>query len=282
MSDRDRMAWRRKPDEEPEEHEIDQNVKPQVDEEVNTILQRRTPHVSAPAPEEPSTPQVEDQDEDEDYSPQAIYRGPRIANREFDPIFALMVVGAVGIGSLPVDANVRYVILWMLLGGVGLVGYMLGNSARLSDTSTEDLQSGIGFGLAIGFPMAIALGRALETVSERMFDVDKVPAQIMDTWVLMAVVFVIPAVESLFFRGVLQQVHNPVFTAVLATLWSMLVFYPHMSLGNASGVAISIAVFFALLNFLYGYIRYRNGLAAAWSCQIVAGGLIWFLPRLLF
>jgi hypothetical protein len=62
----------------------------------------------------------------------------------------------------------------------------------------------------------------------------------------------------------------------------MLIFYPHMELGGAAGVALSIALFFALLNFLYSYVRFRNGLAAAWSCQIIAGSLIWFVPRLIF
>jgi hypothetical protein len=37
-----------------------------------------------------------------------------------------------------------------------------------------------------------------------------------------------------------------------------------------------------LLNFFYGYLRYRNGLAAAWICQIISGAFLWFLPRLIF
>jgi membrane protease YdiL (CAAX protease family) len=281
VSERDGMAWPRGPHDDQEEEIIDADDS--QSREIEEMLRSRAPHVSAPQLDEPEEPVIEEEeDEEEEYQPQAIYRGPRVDTPEFDPIFALMIVGAIAVGLLPVEANVRYVILWTLLGGVGLVGYMLGNSARLTDTSPEDLRAGLTIGFAIGAPFLIAMGGALSTVSERMFDVDNVPSEIMDTWVLMAVLFVIPAAESLFFRGVLQQVHNQFFTAGVASVWSMLVFYPHMDLGNAAGVALSIALFFTLLNFLYGWIRFRNGLAAAWGCQIVAGGFIWFLPRLLF
>lgn len=281
MSDREGMAWPRDPDEESEAEDLVE-VNVSQNREIEDVLRQRAPHVSTPQPEEREKPEEDEEVEFEEYEPQAIYRGPRIDTPEFDPIFALMIVGAIAVGLLPVEANVRYVILWTLLGGTGMVGYMLGNSARLTDTSPQDLRAGLTIGLAIGAPFLIVMGGALSSVSERMFDVDNVPSEIMDTWVLMAVLFVMPAAESLFFRGVLQQVHNQFFTAAAASAWSMLVFYPHMDLGNAVGVASSIALFFTLLNFLYGWIRFRNGLAAAWGCQIVAGGFIWFLPRLLF
>lgn len=279
MSDREGMAWPRGPH---DDHEEEVVVESDDSREIEEVLRSRAPHVSAPKPEEPPKPEEDEEFEEEVYQPQAIYRGPRIDTPEFDPIFALMIVGAIAVGLLPVEANVRYVILWTLLGGIGLVGYMLGNSARLTDTSPQDLRAGLTIGFAIGAPFLIVMGGALSTVSERMFDVDNVPSEIMDTWVLMAVLFVIPAVESLFFRGVLQQVHNLFVTAALATAWSLLIFYPHMDLDNASSVAVSIGLFFTLLNFLYGWIRFRNGLAAAWGCQIIAGGFIWFLPRLIF
>jgi hypothetical protein len=55
-----------------------------------------------------------------------------------------------------------------------------------------------------------------------------------------------------------------------------------MEIGSATGIAVVIGMFFTFLNFLYGYLRFRNGLAAAWICQIVSSTLLWFAPRLLF
>lgn len=274
---REQMAWRRDDESEDNFAEIEEPL--DVDAAVQAIMEGRAPHVKMP---EPLAEEFEEYDAEIEEEPQAIYRGPRIDTPEFDPIFALMVVGAIGLGTLPFSPSVRYVVLWTLLGSMGLLGYSLGNSARLSDTSPRDIRLGVGLGLAIGLPFMIILGASLQTVSARIFDVTDVPSDIMNTWVAMAVIFVVPAVETLYFRGVVQQIHNMVFTTVLATIWSMLIFYPHMQLGGALGVALSIALFFALLNFLYSYVRLRSGLAAAWSCQIVAGGLIWFVPRLLF
>ncbi len=280
---REQMAWRRSENEDaPEEELVDYaETAEEVNAALQAIMEGRAPHVKVPEPEIEEVDEVDYLEEDEE-APQAIYRGPRIETPEFDPIFALMIVGAIGLGTLPFAPSVRYVILWTLLGAVGLLGYSLGNSARLSDTSPRDIRLGVGLGVAIGLPFMIILGASLRTVSERIFDVDDVPLDIMNTWVAMAVIFVMPAVETLYFRGVVQQIHNMIFTTVLATIWSMLIFYPHMDLGGAVGVALSIGLFFAILNFLYSYVRLRSGLAAAWSCQIVAGGLIWFVPRLLF
>ena len=281
---RGQMAWRRDDSEDSladiDIDELEEAV--DVDAALQAIIESRTPHVKMPEPVVAEIDEYDGVEEIEAEEPQAIYRGPRIDTPEFDPIFALMVVGAIALGTLPFSPSVRYVMLWTLLGSVGLLGYSLGNSARLSDTSPGDIRLGVGLGLAIGLPFMILLGTSLRTVSERIFDVPHVPHEIMNTWVAMAVIFVVPAVETLYFRGVVQQIHNMIFTTVLATIWSMLLYYPHMDLGSALGVAMSIALFFALLNFLYSYVRFRSGLAAAWSCQIVAGGLIWFVPRILF
>jgi hypothetical protein len=193
-----------------------------------------------------------------------------------------MVASAISIGLTPVDSITRYTLLWSILGGMGLVAYILGVSQRLSHTSIDDLTAGIGFGLGVGIPLVIVMGGPLESISQRMFDVSDVPVKVMDSWVYMAVIFVQPATDSLFFRGAMQQFRSLILTALLATVWNILLFFPHMDLADAQGVAITIGLFFVFLNFLYGYVRFRNGLAAAWVCQIVGGGMLWFVPRLLF
>jgi hypothetical protein len=45
-------------------------------------------------------------------------------------------------------------------------------------------------------------------------------------------------------------------------------------------VAVIIGTALFLMNLMYSYVRQRNGLAAAWICQIVASLILLFLPLL--
>ena len=292
--DSEEMAW---PKGESDDESIEERpAEPVSTREAETIvkkaLENRPPHVfprrakeeeveDEEAEDEVGDASVEDSTDEEKPKPkQKLSR--RQLQREADPIFFLMVATAISIGLTPVDSITRYTILWSILGGMGLVAYILGASQRLSQTSMDDLTAGIGFGLGVGIPLIIVMGGPLESISQRMFDVSDVPAKVMDSWVYMAVIFVQPAADSLFFRGAMQQFRSLILTALLATAWNILLFFPHMDLANAQGVAVTIGIFFVFLNFLYGYVRFRNGLAAAWVCQIVGGGMLWFIPRLLF
>ncbi|MBZ0306829.1 MAG: hypothetical protein K8I82_12240 [Anaerolineae bacterium] len=206
---------------------------------------------------------------------------PRTGRREVDPLFAYLLVISLAIGLSPITPAIRYVFLWALMGILGLMGYLLGTIKNPRETHIVDLAWGLAFGFLSSAPFLIAFGASLDTVSVRMFDVENTPKVIMDTWVLMAVVFAIPACESLFFRGTLQEVRSFGFTVGLSTLWSAVLFFPHMELGGREVIGLILLIVFGLLNFMYSYVRVRNGLAAAWICQAVSYGLLWFLPRLL-
>lgn len=200
-----------------------------------------------------------------------------------DPITAFLIVVAISsIGLSPLEHSLRYVIAWILMGGLGAVGYLLGRSKRFTDTSLDDLLSGVLLGLLVGVSLFIPFGSLLATVSERMFDVANVPDSLMHSWTLMAVVFVMPTAESLFFRGAMQEVRSLIVTSLLATLWWIILFFPHLEIGEAYSVGLSISILFTILNFFYSYLRFRNSLAAAWLGQIVTGFMIWFVPRLIF
>jgi hypothetical protein len=291
----DQMAW---PASQPSTNQPSEVEAEVVEEKVEAepTLSSRIPHVTPRPPEpdpldeieegedeeeliEDETEGDEEEEFEEDEHP-SIFSNP--FQGEIDPIFAYMVVVALSIGLTPIDATIRYVVLWAALGGAGLVTYILGTSQRLSDTSIEHLRTGLLFGIGIGIPFFILFGSALETVSGRMFDEPNVPMDVMNTWVFMAVCFVMPAADSLFFRGAMQELRGPLISGILATVWAGILFFPHMELGGASGVAVVVTIVFTLLNFFYGYLRYRNGLAAAWICQIISGVFLWFLPRLIF
>ena len=43
-------------------------------------------------------------------------------------------------------------------------------------------------------------------------------------------------------------------------------------------VAVIIGTALVMMNMIYAYVRQRNGLAAAWICQIVVNLILLFLP----
>jgi hypothetical protein len=69
--------------------------------------------------------------------------------------------------------------------------------------------------------------------------------------------------------------------ALLASVWSMLMFFPNLGLGETPAVGVVFGTALVLLNFLYSYVNFRYGLAASFFCQISAGTLLLLVPRLI-
>lgn len=270
---RDEMAWPRDNAEAEPEPKVPPPSTREVEASVQRALEDRPPHVSI----------LKDEDDNEAEAKRiAEHERHRLRQREADPVFVLMILIAISIGITPMEAVIRYVVLWMFMGGAGLLAYALGSGERMTETTADDIRTGVNFGLGMSVPFVLLFGSAFKSIITRMFAVENVPIEVMQTWVFMAVVFVQPATDSLFFRGAMQQFRNLFLTAILATLWTILFYFPHMELADAPGVATMIGILFGLQNFIYSYVRYRNGLAAAWVCQTIAGGVLWFIPLLLF
>lgn len=206
----------------------------------------------------------------------------RAGHRQADPLVAYLILVALGIGIAPLDPMIRYLLLWSGMAILGVLAYLLGGVQRMREAQIEDLLWGIVFGFISSFPFLLVFGSALQTVSIRMFDTPDTPQLVMDSWVFMAVVFVSPLAETLFFRGGMQSVRSLFLTSILATLWASILFFPHMELGGRTIIAVIMLIVFGLLNFMYGYVQFRNGLAAAWLCQVISYALLWFSPRILF
>jgi membrane protease YdiL (CAAX protease family) len=98
--------------------------------------------------------------------------------------------------------------------------------------------------------------------------------------VLAFLVFVIPLAETLFFRGVLQEGRPFWLVSILSSLWSFVVFFPMLDVRRYPGPVVIIGTALVMMNVIYAYVRRRNGLAAAWLCQIVVHVLLLFLPLL--
>jgi membrane protease YdiL (CAAX protease family) len=157
----------------------------------------------------------------------------------------------------------------------------MGSGIRLKVTDPGDLLWGVGLGLFTGGALMLVGADTLATTSQRLFNDGQPGNATLDTWVFQAMVFVMPMAESLFFRGAMQRVHPIPVVALLASVWSMLMFFPNLGLGETPIVGMVFGTALVLLNFLYSYVNWRHGLAASFFCQITAGMLLLLVPRLI-
>ncbi len=202
----------------------------------------------------------------------------RMSRRESDPIFIYIVLMALGVGLTPLASTNpidRYTILWTLLAVAGVAGAILSDGPFLRETRGEDLLWGGALGVLVGAPLLLVGAQPLALASEQVF------AGLPDGAVFQSLVFVMSTAESLFFRGMLQSVQSLLVTALMSSGWSVLLFFPTLDLGGYPAIALIVGTFIVMLSVLYSYVRQRNGLAAAWLCQIVVSVLWLFVPRLL-
>jgi hypothetical protein len=217
----------------------------------------------------------EDRDDDLD----ADEHSPRSHRQDLDPVFGYILAMALSVGLTPLPASTRYVLLWTFMAAMGGMAFLLGSGIRLNVTDPGDLLWGIGLGAFTGGALLLVGSDTLQTASERLFGAGGDHA-LTDSWVFQATVFVMPVAESLFFRGAMQRVHPIPVVAIMASIWSMLMFFPHLGLGDAPVVGVVFGAAVVLLNFLYSYVHWRHGLAASFFCQIFAGTLLLLVPRL--
>lgn len=213
--------------------------------------------------------ELEDSEDEEDVQiERVVYRG-----EGSDPLFGLLIAGAVSIGLIPLigsdAADMRYTLAWGLLAVFGVLAWLLGSTERVEQENPENLAWGIAFGLILGVPLlAFASGTLIEAT--------KLLFQGMNAGSMLAyVVFVMPLAETLFFRNLLQDGRTFWGTAMITTVWQMVLFFP---LINHQAYPLIMGVVFLMANMMYGYVRERNGLAAAWLCQIIVNLTILFLP----
>jgi hypothetical protein len=202
-------------------------------------------------------------------------RSPR---QQIDPMFAYMVLMALSFGLVQLATTHpigRYSILWTLLAVVGIAAVMLRRDPLTITLPVNDLLWGLGWGSVVGLPLLLLGAGLLSEVSARIY------VGMPDGAVFQSIVFVMVPVETVFFRGLLQEKQSLLVTAMLASGWGILMFFPTMDVFGYWSIALIAGTFLIMLNVFYSYIRQRNGLTAAWICQTIVS-LAWlFVPRLL-
>lgn len=216
---------------------------------------------------------------------EASENGTAIARRSYyrgagDPLFGFIIAAALSIGLtplLPDSVELRYTLAWGALAGVSVLSWLLGNMERIGQESPENLGWGILYAVMLGIPFLVFLSQLiLAPAADRLF-----PG--MSSGSLLAfLVFVMPIAETLFFRGLLQGQLAFWLVGLLATVWNIVLFFPVMwgEVAERPAVTAVIVILLLMMNLLYVYVRQRNGLAAAWICQIVANLIILYIPFL--
>lgn len=193
-----------------------------------------------------------------------------------DPIFGYLVALAISFGTMPLlpdGAALRYTVVWGILAVLGVTTWLLGNMERIGQEKPDNLIWGVLFGIVAGTPLYLFGGQTLSTTSQVLFR-DQTAGTL-----LAYLLFVMPLGETLFFRGVLQQYRGPLVVGGLATIWSALLFFPLIgSLREFWAVTVFIGTTLAIVNVVYSWVRERNGLAAAWLCQIIVNMILIYLP----
>lgn len=193
-----------------------------------------------------------------------------------DPAFGYIIGMAVAIGLAPLvasgQADLRYTLSWSVLALFGVIAWLFGNMTRIDTEAPEDIIWGIVFGLILGVPLYAFGSQTLATAVDLLF------GNLSTGAILAYLVFVIPLSETLFFRGVMQERRQFWMIALMSALWSVVMFFPMLDFSRYAIVAAVIGAVLLMMNLIFSYVRQRNGLAAAWVCQIIANLMIVFLP----
>ena len=202
---------------------------------------------------------------------------PDASVRRDDSLFAYLLALALSIGLIALPAgqhDLRFTLLWMALAGYGVLAWLLTDSERIERETTENLAWGLAFALILAGPLLAFGGNTLGVISQRLFGGMRTGP------VLALLVFAMPLAETLFFRGVLQQRYAFWLCGLMASLWSFLLYLPLLEIMRFPAIALIVALALLMMNLLYSYVRQRNGLAAAWLCQIGVNLVLLFLPYL--
>ncbi len=224
----------------------------------------------------------DDADDDSDADP-VLPRRSRGGDN--DAMFGYLLALALSIGLtplIPVNADLRYALVWGVLALFGVLAWLFGVTTRIQHENAENLAWGVVFGVIVGAPLLLAGGSTLTTTARVLFqteiggEIRTLPPGV----VLMLLVFVMPLAETLFFRALLQYNRSFWLVGALSSVWAIALFLPMLNVPQFPVVAFIIGVALIMINLIYSYVRQRNGLAAAWLCQIVVNVVVLFVPYL--
>ena len=205
-------------------------------------------------------------------------RGKSSTRFTFDPYFACLVFGAVGLGSLKLGTSPRLAILWTTLLGLWLA-YRENQSLHIQ-YSFSDIGRGAAIGLAIGAPLVLLAFRALATAIPILYVSAEPSAQVgaSGTMIFVSLVLIAPLAEELFFRDILQQEHGFWTSIGLYAAAGILLFLP--TAGGFPAVLAAVSGATAVLGIVYAFLYERYGLTVALACHTTINLLLLYIPTI--
>lgn len=200
-----------------------------------------------------------------------------------DPTFPFLIALALSVGLIPLaseNVDLRYTLSWLVLALFAVGVWLFGETERIRTEQVENVAWGAVFGVIVGLPLLFAGSSTLQTTVRLIFRAaTEEPLRALTPGAVLAyAVFVMPLAETLFFRGVMQYGRPFWLVGLWSSLWSILLFFPMIEVARFPVIAVVIGTALVLTNMMYSYVRHRNGLAAAWVCQIVVNVIVLFLP----
>ncbi len=137
----------------------------------------------------------------------------------------------------------------------------------------SDLARGAVAGLVISLPLALIASDFLLATSQRVFPAGSTLS------LLWSVVLIMPAVETLFFRGLVQG-EKGLWPSVLLYAGAGLVYFLPATWDEHLPVLAVLVGGMGLLGFVYSYVRAMHGMVASLVCQAMVHFVLFVAPSL--
>jgi hypothetical protein len=201
--------------------------------------------------------------------------GAQTFSQRFDPLYPFLVYLALGFGTHYVGLTglLRYTIMWTVLIALGAFLTLVDSDYSEHEMRSASLGWGISFGLVFSLPLLILVSSGLGDMVGLLYP-DVGPAALIQS-----VVFVSPLGETLFFRGAMQERRGLVPAIAAAGIAGIVLYWP-VAIHSPVYLAAA-AIFTTVLAGVYGFVRGRYGLSAAFVCQVTVNVMLLLIPGLL-
>jgi membrane protease YdiL (CAAX protease family) len=193
-------------------------------------------------------------------------RAPRV-----DPFLAFALFAAVGVATWTLDQPVRLSLTWLVLLICALI---CASGQRLQFSYTfSGLARGAVAGLVISLPLALIGSDFLLATSQRVFP----SASVLSLF--WSIVLIMPSVEALFFRGLVQSEKGLWPSVLLYAAAGVVYFLPATWDGHLPVLGVLVGGM-GLLGFVYSYVRAMHGMVASLVCQAMVHFVLFVAPSL--
>lgn len=188
-----------------------------------------------------------------------------------DVYLAFAIFVAVGAATWSLDQSVRLALMWLVLVAFAL-SYASSQKLGLRYT-LADLARGAVAGLLVSVPVFLLARDFLVITSDRLFLAGDVLSLM---WI---VVLIMPAVESIYFRGLVHK-EKGLWPSVLLYVGAGVVYFLPATWNGHLPILAALVCGMGLLGFVYGYVRAMYGLMSCVVCQMAAHLVLLVAPSM--